>query len=89
MFAHIIVSGFVQKVGYRQFVKKTARNLELNGWVKNISQGRVEAVFVGKKEKIEEALKIFKKGPFLSEVKNIDVEWEEKSPDFNSFEIIV
>ena len=89
MFAHVIVSGFVQGVGYRQFVKKTARNLGLKGWSKNISEGRVEVVFVGEKQKIEEALKILKKGPFLSEVRNMDVEWEEKDTDFNSFEIIV
>ena len=94
MFAHIIVSGFVQGVGYRYFVKKTAKNLNLNGWVKNlptdkIVKGRVEITLVGLKEQIEEAIKIFRKGPFLADVKDIKTEWEDKTPDLNSFEIIV
>ena len=89
MFAHVVISGFVQGVGYRQFVKKTALKLNLNGWVKNIDQRRVETGLIGPKEKIEEALKAFKKGSFLSQVKNVQAEWEEKEPDFNGFEIIV
>ncbi|HZJ18131.1 MAG TPA: acylphosphatase, partial [Patescibacteria group bacterium] len=49
MIAHVIISGFVQGVGYRQFVKKEASELSLKGWVKNIDRGRVEALFKGKK----------------------------------------
>lgn len=89
MFAHVIISGFVQGVGYRQFVKKTARNLNINGWARNIDHGRVEAGLAGPKEKIEEALKMLKKGPFLAEVKDVQIEWEDKEPDLNGFEIIV
>lgn len=89
MFAHVVVSGFVQGIGYRQFTKRVAQNLSLKGWVRNIDQGRVETAMVGPREKIEEAIGQLKKGPFLSEVKDITVEWEEKEPNFNSFEIIV
>lgn len=89
MFAHIIVSGFVQGVGYRQFVKKLAQKADLKGWVKNISGGRVEIGLSGPKEKIEEAIKQVKKGPFLAETKDIRVEWEENEPDFKGFEIII
>jgi acylphosphatase len=89
MFTHIIVSGFVQGVGYRQFVKKVAQKDSLKGWVKNISGGRVEIGLIGPKEKIEKALSLFKKGPFLSEIKDMKVEWEDKEPDFKGFEIIV
>jgi len=96
MFCHIIISGFVQGVGYRQFVKKTAQKFGLNGWAKNlprskaaISDGRVEVGLTGSKKTIEEAIKSFKKGPFLSDIKDVKVEWEDKEPDFNGFEIIV
>jgi acylphosphatase len=75
MFAHIIVSGFVQGVGYRQFVKKTAQKTGLLGWVKNIDKGRVEIATTGSKEKIEDLIKQLKKGSYIAEVKNIEVEW--------------
>ena len=104
MTCHIIISGFVQGVGYRQFVKKTALSLDLKGWVKNLPRrqagidgGRVETLFSGSKEAIEKAIKACRKGPFLAEVKDIRIEWKEpfdfaqgkKEPDFQSFEIII
>ena len=85
--AHVIISGFVQGVGYRQFVKSKARQLGLVGWVKNSSQATVEAVFVGSKEKIQEIIKECKKGPFLAEVKDIDVKWGKIKEQFDIFEI--
>jgi len=72
---HLIVSGFVQGVGYRQFVKKTALSFGLTGWVKNLDQGRVEALFYGPKEAIEKAINACRKGPFLADVKDIKIEW--------------
>lgn len=74
--AHIFVSGFVQGVGFRQFVKNKATELGLAGWVKNLPDNRVEAVFAGSKEQIEKIISICRKGPFLSEVKDIEVLWE-------------
>ncbi len=89
MTVHVFVSGFVQGVGFRQFVKRSARKIELTGWVKNTSDNRVEAVFQGSKEQIEKIIFICKKGPFLSEVKDVLVEREDQSVNtFNSFEII-
>ena len=87
MTAHVFISGFVQGVGYRHFVKKLALDLGLKGWVKNLPDSRVEALFTGNKENIEQAIELCKKGPFLSEVENVDVGivTEEK---FNSFEVI-
>ena len=90
MMCHIIVSGFVQGIGFRQFVKKAALSLSLTGWVKNIVDGRrVEALFCGSKESIKEVIEVCRKGPFLANVKDIQVEWEDKDIDFKNFEIIV
>ena len=89
MLTHVIVSGFVQGVGYRQFVKKIALDLGLTGWVKNIDNGRVEAMVCGSKDKIEQALTKMRKGTFLSDVKEIKIESEDKDMDFNTFEILV
>lgn len=79
MQAHVFVSGFVQGVGFRQFVKKTAIRLNLKGWVKNLPDGRVEAIFQGDKNSIEKMIEECDKGPFLAEVKNIVVEWSREA----------
>ena len=87
MTAHVFISGFVQGVGYRYFVKKHARDLGLAGWVKNLPDRRVEALFTGSKEQIEKTIEECRKGPFLSEVENVEVEWV-REENFNSFEVI-
>lgn len=86
--AHVVVSGFVQGVGFRHFVKKEAIKLNLKGWVKNLPGGEVEAVFAGNKENIEEMIELCKNGPFLSEVKDVKILWEEVDEEFSSFDII-
>lgn len=88
MSVRIFVLGFVQGVGYRQYVKKNALKRGIRGYVRNLSDGRVEAVFQGDKEKVEDMIGICEKGPFLSEVKFVDVKWEEDRDEFPSFEIL-
>ena len=88
MTVRVLISGFVQGVGFRQFVKSNAQSLNINGWVKNISNGNVEAVFQGSEENIEHLIGICKKGPFLSEVENIEVEKLSDSKTFDKFEIV-
>ncbi|MDP2586009.1 MAG: acylphosphatase [Candidatus Levybacteria bacterium] len=89
MTAHVFISGFVQGVGYRRFAKRSAKQIGLTGWVKNLSDNRVEAIFQGSKERIDKILFVCEKGPFLSEVKDVAVEWEGQSIEaFSSFEIL-
>ena len=85
--AHLFITGYVQGVGYRYFVRNNARRLGLNGWTRNTSDNRVEAVFQGYKEKIEEMIGLCRKGPFLAEVKDIEVEWEEGEEKFKEFTV--
>lgn len=88
MTARVFVSGFVQGVGFRQFIKRSALKTGLKGWVKNLKDGRIEAIFVGDKEKIEKIISICRKGPFLADVKNVDVIWEENPEEaYTTFEI--
>ena len=87
MQARIFILGFVQGVGFRQFVKKNAIKLGLKGYVRNLSDGRVEAVAAGMKENIQKLIKICEKGTFFSDIKSVQVEWE-KEEDFSSFEIL-
>jgi len=84
---HFIITGFVQGVGYRKFVKHTARALGLTGWVRNNHDASVEGVAVGQKEKLEKLIDACKKGPLLSEVENVEVEWEENIEEFVEFEV--
>lgn len=88
MTASIFISGFVQGVGYRHFVLRQAQYLGLKGWVKNLPDKRVEALFIGSKEDIEKAIKECKKGPFLSEVENVEVAWDSSLESLDSFEVI-
>ncbi len=83
---HLFISGYVQGIGYRQFVKSNAQRLGLTGWVRNLSDGRVEAIVQGDKEKIEELITLCKTGPMLSEIKDVEVKWEEAAEEFSSFD---
>ena len=89
MIVHILISGRVQGVGFRQFVRHHARKEGLAGWVKNLPDGRVEAVFVGEENKVRKLVGLSKKGPFISEVENIEVDWNHNlSADIIEFSII-
>lgn len=86
--AHIFVSGRVQGVFFRRSIKNKAEKLELTGWVRNLASGRVEAVFEGEKEKIEEIIKWAERGPFLAKVENLEVVRENYKGDFKKFDIV-
>lgn len=85
--AHLIISGRVQGVFYRAFVEETALSLGLKGWVRNMPDGRVEAVFEGEKDNIQKAISICYKGPPVSKVSDISVKWEEFQAEFSRFSI--
>lgn len=88
MIVHVFISGFVQGVGFRRFIRHNALKIGVKGWTKNTPDNRVECVFQGTKEQLEKIISICKKGPFLSEVKDVIVEKEDSSKAFDSFEII-
>ena len=77
---HLIIEGFVQGVGFRKFVEKKALEKGVGGWITNLQNGTLEAVFDGPKEKEEEMIEICRRGPFLAQVKNIKIDWNYKSP---------
>jgi len=74
--AHVLVSGRVQGVGYRASTGDTAILLKLNGWVKNLRDGRVEAVFEGTDDQVEEMIRWCHKGPPTAVVREVQVEYE-------------
>jgi len=59
----LLIQGIVQGVGYRMFAARVARNLDLNGFVRNLDDGRVEAVVAGPAEIVERFVTDLRKGP--------------------------
>lgn len=85
--AHIFVSGRVQGVLFRDGTRRKAKSLGIAGWVRNLPDGRVEAVFEGEKDKVEKIIDWVRKGPILAKVDNLELEWQEYKGEFNDFEI--
>jgi acylphosphatase len=85
--AHIVVSGRVQGVFFRAETQEKAQQLGVTGWVKNCPDDQVEAVFEGKKAKVEELVEWAQKGPSGAIVNDLDLSWEGYQGEFTNFEI--
>ena len=81
------ITGNVQRVMFRDFVKRYAQSLGLCGVVKNLDNGSVEAVVQGDKDSLETLIKYLHEGPFLAQVVYIGVKWQEPNENFDSFTI--
>ena len=85
--AHVWISGNVQGVFFRSSLRSQVLLKQAKGWVKNLNDGRVEAVFEGRKETIEELIAYCRKGPPGSVIDDIEVKWEKPTSRFDSFDI--
>ena len=85
--AHIFVSGRVQGVFFREKTKKTAEKLKVTGWVKNLRDGRVEAIFEGEKDKVEKMVDWARKGPFWAKVDSLELVYDDYVGECQEFEI--
>jgi acylphosphatase len=85
--AHLFIHGQVQGVFYRAFTRNIAVKTGLYGWVRNLYDGRVEAVFEGERRSIEQAIRECRKGPPGARVTNVEVAWEDYSEEWKGFEI--
>jgi acylphosphatase len=84
---HIFVGGRVQGVFFRQNTFYKAKELGVFGFVRNLPDGRVEAVFEGKKDKVEKMIEWMRVGPKYAKVENCEIFWEDYKGEFNDFEI--
>lgn len=75
--AHVYISGRVQGVGYRASVTDAATLLKVNGWVRNLRDGRVEAIFEGPADQVEEMIRWCHKGPPAAIVEDVQVDYVE------------
>ena len=85
--AHLFISGIVQGVGYRYHTRRHAQGLGLVGWVRNLDDGRVEALLQGTREQVEEMIKWCYRGPSEARVTDIAVTYEDAAEDFRDFGI--
>ena len=69
----VLVRGLVQGVGYRYFAERAARHLGLRGYVRNLADGRVEAVAAGEDEAIEAFVEQLRQGPAAGSVAGLEV----------------
>jgi len=85
--AHVLISGMVQGVGFRHATYRQALKLGLRGWVRNLPDGRVEAVIQGERPIVEQLLAWCRKGPALARVDRVDAVWNSVHTPCGGFEI--
>ena len=83
----IFISGLVQGVLFRAFVKEQADNLGVNGYVRNLDDGRVEVVVEGYENDVNRMIELCKRGSPQSKVKDVEIE-KMKNQGFEDFKIL-
>lgn len=85
----LIITGDVQGVGFRAWVRRYARDTSLlTGWVKNRDDGTVEVLAEGGKKDLEEFIKQCEQGPEVAWVQGVEVTWEEATDELVGFEVV-
>ena len=85
---HLLVSGKVQGVFFRQALKVVAKKNNVLGWVRNLIDKRVEAVLEGDKKSVNLVIEWARIGPANSHVDNIEINNEEFKNEFSTFEVV-
>jgi len=85
---HILVSGKVQGVFFRQALKVIAKNNNVVGWVRNLTDKRVEAILEGDNKSVNLVVEFAKIVPSNSHVDNIEINNEEFKNEFSTFEVL-
>ena len=83
--AHVYISGAVQGVFFRNNTKAKADELGVFGFINNLPDGRVEALFEGEEDKAKELVDWCRQGPEAAEVEDVNVTWEDYTGEFREF----
>lgn len=85
--AHVLIDGRVQGVFFRSETRTYAIRNHVTGWVRNLADGRVEAVFEGEDENVKRLVDFCRKGTQRAKVTQVDVVWETYTGEFEDFEV--
>jgi len=83
---HVRVTGLVQGVFFRAWARDEAQALGVSGWIRNCSDGSVEALLEGEAEAIEELIDLLREGPPGAQVEDVEIE-ETDREGLSSFEV--
>ena len=86
--AHLYISGRVQGVNYRWFTSEVAHASGLAGWVRNLPDTRVEAVFEGEEHSVKMLVNYCRQGPPAARVSNLNVSYGPFKGEFPSFNVL-
>lgn len=85
--AHVFMSGRVQGVNLRYYTQREANSLGLTGWVRNLADGRVEAIIEGDKETVQRMVNWCHQGPATAQIDHVGVSYQPATGAFFSFEV--
>ena len=83
----VYITGTVQGVFFRGFVKENAEKYNVKGFVRNLEDGRVEVFLEGNSDDVNKMIEICKTGPKHSQIRNVELK-EEKFQDFKTFKVL-
>ena len=85
--AHVFVTGRVQGVFFRLETKHKADQHDVKGWIRNLRDGRVEAMFEGEKDAVETLIDFCKRGPSGAKVTDVKLIWESYEGTLDTFKL--
>ena len=85
--AHLYYSGMVQGVGFRFTVERLASGLDIDGFVRNLPDGKVEVVSEGEEEEVKILLNRIKSGSLGRYIRDVEESWQEPTGEFSGFSI--
>lgn len=85
---HIFVTGKVQGVYFRQTLKETAKKNDVSGWVRNLADGRVEAVLEGHDVGVDNVVQWAHAGPTDAKVESVQIQNDDYIGEFSTLDIL-
>ena len=86
--AHVFISGRVQGVYFREYTRREAEKVGVKGWVRNLWDGRVEAVFEGPPDAVRHMVRWCHRGSPRARVERVEVHYEDCTGEFDRFRVI-
>ena len=86
--AHVYVSGRVQGVYFRDYTRREANRVGVTGWVRNLWDGRVEAVFEGPRHAVAHMVQWCHRGSPAARVEKVEVEYGPCTGEFDGFRVV-